>query len=322
MILARIEDVLPALLEDIDAVLAEAETPIPERALRAAIVIAEECMLEVRGASRDNPISQPWLVPILQFANEWYRGKYGPVLGGTSSNYVSVFVVARGAPLLVRVPLGITGPSNVPEHVTLSYPADLAEDEDPIAMTALGSASDWPASDTAALANRVGSLVSRVRRLAHDLRTADPRPMGPPGADGVLDSISRAAQAVAANTDTSRRHAVWDLNFAAELVLKAFIAQRGVEPQRIHNIVDLHEAAVGLGLSPLSSGAARRLPAPSIAIDARYDTGPVPSLRDLEEQLADSLDISAHVARQLTRGIRILGASFTIRRLSHWRAES
>lgn len=125
----NLTDAIREALPLIDAALAEGDMPLTERVLQAAIVIVDKMIVDIRvGAEVEDKKDyavRPWFAFIYHDVSEWYRENYGEALTRNESGRAHGFILIRGLPVELIVPLTRSRVETPGETSWLSFPRRL-----------------------------------------------------------------------------------------------------------------------------------------------------------------------------------------------------
>ena len=80
MSLEQMQSIVREQLEIIDEVLSKRETSLTQRPFEAAFFFVKECILEIKGDTKDDFWEKKWFADIYGWIEEWYRERYGDAL--------------------------------------------------------------------------------------------------------------------------------------------------------------------------------------------------------------------------------------------------
>ena len=199
------------MLEVIDYELAAAAEPIHRRPLIAAMMYVHECVLEVRGGSKDDYLTQEWFGEFAKIASEWYEARYGADLLRHPESVAKAVVEIRSTPFLVHIPIVPTRPGRQPGTAILHFTSELLHDEDPttwiVRPPPLAQLSDVEMVALRGTATETSILVRSIRNrvMGAELQSEQAQAL----AAALSLHLDSAAESICALTDQSRSTAAW-----------------------------------------------------------------------------------------------------------------
>ncbi len=131
----KLTDAIRKVLPYIDAALAKGDVSLKERVLHAAIEIVEKLIVDVRVGDQIQDKTgyavSPWFAFIYHDVAEWYRENYGEALNRNETGRAHGFVLIRGLPVEMVVPLTRSRVETPGETSWLSFPKEVEADENP-----------------------------------------------------------------------------------------------------------------------------------------------------------------------------------------------
>jgi hypothetical protein len=309
----ELREAVSECLDDIDRLLPEKNVSLGLRPLYAADIFVKECIVEIKGATKEGYLSQPWFYDIWDEIDAWYRRRYGAALRRHLNDLAPGLVMIFGAPFRLQLPLsfwtdrkGKTG--------RLHLPKDVCAGEDPFTwIEASPNVGDLTEQERDALRADVYEVVKHTRSINVDLLTASK------GGDHyralaytVSTHLTKAVNDVMSDQGADIATAMWELHLAMEKALKAFLAQRALQIPRTHDLNRLYRAALAGGLPPLPSGLAESLPSEQDSISQRYGEGAPPSIAMAHDSYRRALAVVYHCIHHLKGWVRVQGTDLSL----------
>lgn len=314
----EMNDLISAVQEHlpwIDEMLEDLRMPVHKRALSASIVFVQECIVEVRGTTKEELLRSDHFATIVNYAIDWYSEKYGQLIEA-KEGALSGIARYHKQPVRLNIPITTNKVEKVGETAWFTFPDHLQSDESHFSMfdieINLGSLSE---KEIEALKTEVEYVVGLTRRTRISLMTAsyiseDSRSM----AGSVWAHVETAITYILSQKRENFSLAAWELFFAVEKILKVYISQFPGEKCRGHKLIDLCKQANGLGLQ-LDDASFAGLPESGEAIKMRYCEMQVDP-REVVEVYLNVLKLVCSIAFQLERKWSIFNASFLIKKAS------
>lgn len=299
---SALRDIIGRFLKTLDPVLSSAHVPLSDRVLRAAILFAEEMVLDVRGGTKTKPIGQPWFDAIHFEVLRWYARRYRDAMDQDRDGSAKGVVFLRSTPLALSFPLTVVRPGEAPSTRRIYFPEGLRDDERALSfLVSKVSLRGFSKPERAQLEEDVGVIVKNTRTLNRALRFSSVGEKGRQLANRAMWTLGHAVESIAAGTPDRRGLAVWELNLLAELCLKVFLHSRQVPPPKTHSVRPLHHRAVEAGLTPFEATDLARFPSERNAIRFRYGERTAPTMLTTAELYRTALALSLHAASQCKR---------------------
>lgn len=302
-------------MHTIDAILIEAQVPIRDRTLKAACIFVECCILEVKGATKENMFLEPWFKTIYQAAQSWYQEKYGSALERATPDALLGACVILGAPFALKVPRTLTRVQKEGETAWLLFPVDVQEDEDPLSwivqppnLQALEGKQE--------LSDEVAEIGTLLRTINVNLMTVE---VADPVCAGLSSNVATHLGVSAEHIVESRRRtlglACWEAHQAVEKALKLFIRHSGGAPHKTHDLVDLNRQA-GRGATPaqlLTPTVVSRIPGHQRIIEIRTSEGLV-EFEEAYQTYMSALQLVSDCVAAIPRKVTMRNARFLLKK--------
>jgi hypothetical protein len=262
----RIRELLP----EIDQFLNSMGTKLSSRPMEATKTLVDDFVI-VENGSADKPYFQDWFAVLFAIVMGWYEKKYGAALSAKSVTLKGLIDI-HGLAFILNVPASYGVWDQDAGHFIMSLDTALGDSEMPRKwLVAPPSLERLSQKQSIRLDCDLKSVTETLRKININLMLGDPAPDEHRGFCAItLISICEAAEKISTQDVIRCSSAVWDIYFAVESMLKALIAQRGVQPDFEHSLIHLVNQAKAVGIEvnePLDLGF---LPNPSRAIDYRY----------------------------------------------------
>ncbi len=312
----QLDEFLTQCLSDIDAVLARRSTPLLQRAYHAAVFMVQHCLIEIEGGTKDNFLQQPWFAALFQGVTEWYDDRYGDALAMGGDHTSNAAALAFGTPFQAKVPLTISEPPLSDGTFKVCFPREVFPTEAPLSWIVHPPKFDGPG--TPEFDDVCATLIETAThlRVCHvDLMTAvhkDERSRK--FSTGVVPQLEKGARDLVRAEPHSLSSAMWELNFAGEKSIKAFLAQQGIAFGNIHDVHRLHDIAVDHSGIHECDSAASCFPSGQEAVKHRYAELPTPTPAKVFSIYRAALRIASHYSHRLDRKFSLNNAVFHFRR--------
>ena len=311
------DDIVAILLPEIDEMIASRGEPLFGRPQRAAMIIVEHCIIEIRGESKDNYFTKPWFGALLAAVIDWYDKVYGEAMLSRIAQSHTAVIVIRHTPTALEVPLTLTSPIAEDNTFWITLAADVLPGENPIDWLVhppkLSELSEEQLGQAASSAALTGGL---VRRISNGLMTIGNQSKSAlKHAALVLPYLQSAAQSILQPNRQGLSTAIWEANFAAENAIKCHLRHaRALKVPNVHDIRQLDSSAVGWPRPPELDVAVSVMPSGINVIQHRYgELGEVPLSHAMEVYQA-SLIICKHYANAIApKKFRLENARFQMR---------
>lgn len=305
------ETLLEALdqwLYAIDSSLITEEVPVADRPFIALVRFVEDAVMDIRGGpnnsySKESYVRQRWFHHLHREVIKWYRERYGAKARPAPKGDVSGGLLQMlGAAFKLQIPLDRSWPDGTGK-MWFEMAGEVRPGEDPFAWI-----QDPPnlefltPAEKGWLRKSAAQVVRLTRSLRVDLMSVHPRTDEFNGfSRAIRPCLDRAVDAIVEANPSGLCMAMWDLHFAVEVALKAFIAQRGLPVQHTHELPSLYADALKAGLARMPARLIRALPRAADSIDYRYGQGPPPSLSEAYCRYRVALLVTRHCTRHLSR---------------------
>lgn len=311
---ATVNDVIPVFLVDIDQMLAEANTELHARPMKAASIIVKHYLVKIHGDTKDEYYKKPWFASIFGTVYEWYEVKYGANFNHTPG--FPAIVAIHDFPYLVEVALTHSVPGDEPDTTWLSFEVTLGNEEaprqwikDPPNLSALSK------RQGARLDRELSRLTEQIRRIHIYFMTAS---RGGKTFDELRNvsilSLRNAAQQIRTNSAHSLALAMWEINYALENAMKALIDQAGGAFPRVHDLEALLREAAAVGIRPFPKSALAFMPTSKEVIKHRYGEPVAGGLPEVLRAYRLGLDRLVRIGALMERTIRTEHARVLLQR--------
>lgn len=316
----ELELLVNRILPHIDARLEQSDMSFGERMLFAATTIVDDLVLEIRcgdvvedKAIRTDYVTRPWFAILYHHVQNWYRQHYGDALDRNEGGHAYGFVLVRGLPVELVVPLTRGRVETPGETAWLSFPKEVEDGEDPLAWLTK------PPNVASLAPGDKKTLIEDARTIATALRSIRVNSMGvePPDdvadslLDGVLAEFESAARKAVRNEAAGRPGALWNIHLAVERTLKAFNQHKTGNFRQIHNLYELFDDVASHGITA-DRKLLKKLRRDSDVIDNRYGLGDIPSVQEVFTAYKASLMLVSSIVGSFKRKFNVGGASFLL----------
>lgn len=317
-----VEDILREQLVVIDEVLARKNTPLAQRPLESSIIFVQECIVEIEGDTKKDFHSKPWFRPIYKIAETWYRERYGEALKNQGHDTATGVCLAYGSPFKLTIPLTATEVEESGKSAWLCFLIDVLPEEDVFSWLVAGpNVAGMPEAEKEALALEITSAATVMRKLRSALLTAECSGVEEESLRGSIEAhVAKAVADIVAIKHERISVAFWELNLAAEKLLKLLIRQAGQQPSRTHSLVKLAKQLASLGGPSYEACLFQAMPSDGEAINMRYGEGPSATVERAVEVYRATLRILDAYSAGLKRKYVLNGAKFLLK-MPPWIAE-
>jgi len=237
------EQMLIEQIEVIDELLTKTKVPFSLRPLQVAIIFVEECIVDIKGDSKDNYGEKAWFAHIYSKSEEWYKNKYGDLLKHKPP-ILSGVVHLFGTPCSIKIPLTKTEPAEE-ERIWLVFPKEVLSDEDPLSwLEVKPNLNNIPDSELSILREEISFVATSLRKITNDIRNSDfvendEKMLG----TSVISHLEKASTDILSQKKEQLSIGFWELHLAIEKIIKAYLIQKGEAPPKTHDLLQLRELA-------------------------------------------------------------------------------
>ncbi len=114
----------------IDKVMLGMNVPLSQRPFKAAVFFVKECIVRIKGDSKEEYWRKGWFSDIHRSIYAWYTERYGNALKAAGARGEDTLVVIYGLPFRVMIPLRITESDEAGEPFWLIFPNSVFANED------------------------------------------------------------------------------------------------------------------------------------------------------------------------------------------------
>jgi HEPN domain-containing protein len=309
-------DAIRENLPDIDFILAGWEIDPSERPLHAAYLFVQGCVVSIKGDTKDDFLSKPWFGEIYRVVQRWYVERYGDRLRGARRQALTGVVLFLNSVFRVDVPIVTTEPGPERLQQWVCFPDEVLPAERPLEwLTAPPRVDNLKPSACRELEEKVRWVANAIRECNRGVVTATKTDAEMEAlATTVPEHISRGAELILGARNV-RGLAVWELHLAVEKTFKLLLRQCGLQPAKIHDLVELAALAEKHGLQTLPRQSLSLLPSGSEAIASRYGEAPPVALGRLVEIYQAALTVCSSCCRTLARRLTTRNMRYLIRAL-------
>lgn len=308
---ASFRDAVAPLLHLIDTDLGNRGIGLPDRVDRAAIFLVSEFIPKISiGGVNKAPGSvveftqASWFKPLHGHVEHWYKLRYRDRLRGKPDSASRGIVVVASTPFEISVPITRSRVEVVGEKAWLSFPNEVFPDEDPLSW--ILAAPDWstyPADVQETASARALTIAGHLRAIFCRVTGADVQDTS---ARSLIAGIrvhlhSACSLIMREGEEGSYARAQWELQMSCESALKGLAQQKNGTFSKIHDLEVLCREAGVLG-STVQREWLQKLPRWKDAANLRYGIGDHPSIQDLFEWYATTLQILSGISSQIVQG--------------------
>lgn len=309
------DEFLSEALPDFDEVLAAQGVDLTQRSFRAAMLIVEHCIVEIKGDTKDDYFHKAWFGSLFRAVNAWYEKRYGNAFQQRKPSTALTVISIFGTPFRAEVPLVINEAPLPDKTFWLCFPIAVMPNEEHmnwvISPPNFDSSTDGDreAASLALIEAGTHLRATHVNVMTADHETERTRSL----AQGIIPHLEKGALDIVRSEPNGRSIAVWELNFACEKAIKTFLRQQQLDPPNTHDVHRLHKMATDyFGPNEMDSAVAV-LPSEKVAVKHRYAELPSPSLADVLSIYRAALRISAGYSQKLTRKYTFNNAKFQLK---------
>lgn len=310
------DDIAAALLPEIDEALASDGEPLLGRYYRAAVLIVEHCIVEIRGESKDRYLTKPWFGALLAAVIDWYNEVYGEAVTRHSARCHTAVIAIRHTPTALEVPLTLSTSIAKDNTFWITLAAGVLPDENPLDWLVrppkLSELSEEQREQVASSAALTGELIRRISYGLMTIGNQDQRALQHSAL--VLPYLQSSAQSILQPDRRSVSTAIWEANFAAENAIKCHLLQaRAPKVPNVHDVRRLDSLSAGLYRPSELVVAISVMPSGTNAVQHRYgELGDVPLTYAMKVYQA-SLVICRHYANAIPPEIEFANARFRMK---------
>lgn len=300
----------------IDEILAKRGSELIMRPLEAAIFFVEECIVEIKGDTKEDFAEKKWFADIYRWTYGWYRERYGDALNDRKREYGKGIVRVYGTPFALNVPLTVTEDEDPGNTVWLIFPDSLMPDEIP---------TDWlhpkpnlehlSLEDSKTLEQEIEFVTTSIRSIERSLSTADyPAPSSQMLGGSIAAHVETAVQGILSGKREQVSVGLWELHLAMEKALKLFLSQKSGTPPKTHDLGQLRKLAEPHAESTILDSSFRDCPTATEAISYRYGENKSVSVEAAIQTYYASLRIVRFYASALDKTIIMNNARFLLQK--------
>jgi len=311
----KLGEFLALQLPDFDHMLAALQVKLQQRPLKAASMVVEHCIVQVKGDTKEHYFDKPWFGIIYRATERWYEERYGRALRSSQSKVVHGVVSVFNTPFELAVPLTVREEVQPDGAFWVGFPNSVLPGERVL---------DWignpPNLEKLTLSEREAVSVDVVRIAQHlratcvNLMTADyPDCRSQKLSQSIVLHLEKGAKDIVRDPRGLVSIAIWEFHLAAEKAIKVYLLQKGINPPRTHNLDDLNCLSGAGTESVASKRLVSKLPAGAMAIRYRYGEAESPDFAGTIEIYLAALELIDHYTRGLTRRFTFNNARFLLK---------
>lgn len=299
----------------IDEILAYQQIGLRQRPFQASIMFVSECIVEIRGDSKEDFFKKPWFKEIYSIIDAWYLDRYGNAIKNTDDHSLSGVVMAYHTPFELAFPITISRSETPGETAWLTFPNEVLDEEN------IHSFFVSPPNICKLEDKELNKVNDDIKRIVKQTRSIGINIMSANKVDtqtsmmaaSINGHIQKTAHDILSMASASLSVSFWELHLAAEKAFKVYLRQREHQPPNIHELVDLFQICNTYGLI-VNETSLYKLPSAKEAIKLRYGEGISRSINDAIECYNSMLDIVNDITKSLKREITFNNASFLFRK--------
>lgn len=301
-------------MDFINEVLTDRGLPISRRPWAAAFFFVEHMILEFSGTTREEFIKSTAFEAIVARSHRWYAHRYGEGVLRQEAGKTSAIVMLLDVPFELEVPLTLTKPTRRGDLVALHLPRKVLWFEDPLGfLKTPPNLERLGAKTLSQVKRRISTVAGQLRRIHTSAMFAKlGEAEGLALATGMLRSLEKGAADISSQDQARLSSAVWELNYAAEQAIKAFLWQKSRPVPKSHTVADLVSLAEKRGLPLVPRTWKGRFPEAGDAVRYRYGELGIPHIFAVAELYRVTLLTVLHAASNLARGVHIGGSGAVI----------
>ncbi len=298
-----LSSVIAELLPPIDEALAERGEPLRQRPHKAATLVVEHCIIDIKGDSKDGYLTKPWFGSILAATIDWYDKIYGKALRVNTGFTHTAAVLIRHTPFLLQVPLSSFTPKSSDNTFWIKILASVQSDEAPLSWVQYPpNFAELSGDQLALITQEIRKTAENARVISNTLLTVDHvSENARRHSTLVLPHLESTAKLIAKHDPLALSSAIWEANFAAEQAVKSYLTQvKSPKAPKTHDIKILHQLAIWDTPHPQSLiDSIALMPSGADAVRYRYYELTSPTLSRVMELYEASQIICRHYVEAL-----------------------
>jgi HEPN domain-containing protein len=315
MSLDQMKSIVRDQMKIIDEILAKRGTALNQRIFDAAIFFVSECIIEIKGDTKDDFWGKKWFSDIYHWTEDWYRERYGDALEDRERNQTIGVVRVYSTPFSLSIPLTLTKPEDPGKTAWLIFPITVMSDENPYEwIHPKPNLEQLTREDLESLKKEIDFVASSLRSINVNLMTAEYSASSLQMLGGSITAhLEKAVQDILSGKLEQISVAYWEIHLAIEKTIKLFLRQKGHTPPNTHNLIELR----GIAENDLSSteldDSFSKCPKAKEAIGYRYGENQDVSSENAIEFYYASLRIISFYTKALHRDIVMNNARILIK---------
>lgn len=277
-----LEALLRWLLPQLDDELSKAGIPISGRPLKAACIVVDHYVVDIKGDTKEGYLNKKWFASIYIPVREWFIARYGPAQVHPPQVSQHGVVKHHGAFYLLRIPLTVARP---PQDDTfgLVFAREVLPEEDPASWLINGPSLEVMHLRSADTLRRAATCIAnQVRGIVNNISTAKlPDEATRAMLDSVMCHLDKAAVGMCDQSNGASSLATWELLSACEKIIKVYLVQENIPIPRIHDLLELNRQAFVKHGSLLTESVLGRCPSSSRVLKWRYQAIKPPTMSEL-----------------------------------------
>jgi hypothetical protein len=272
MSLERMREIVREQLSVIDDIMAARNVRLIHRPFEAAVLFVNECIIEIKGDTKEDFLEKRWFADIYEWVEAWYVDRYGSALTKKHEEHEESLVVIFGMPFRVKVPLTICKPDRQGETIWVMFPTSVKDDEELLGwIDAPPNLQNLSIEDVTKLKQDIREVATSIRSIRVNFMTADLESAQLSRLGGSISShLRKAVGDILAIQPDHLSMAFWEMHLAIEKTIKLYLRQRGISPPNSHDLLALNVLAEAQGEFHNSRAMLYKLPTAEEAIRCRY----------------------------------------------------
>ncbi len=315
MSLERMQSIVREQMTVIDEILAQRGTSLIIRPFEAACVFVDECIVEIRGDTKDDYWEKKWFADIYCWTEEWYRERYGDALKNQEKDNAKGIARVYRTPFALDIPLTLSEPQEPGKTVWVIFPVEVMPTETPVDwLRPKPNLKQLSEQQFAQLTEEISFVASALRAINVNLMTAEyPDSTLQMLAGGIAAHLKKAVQDILSGKPEQISVAFWEIHLAVEKAIKVFLKQKGGNPPNIHDLAKLRELADSFVDSTELNDSFNHCPSDKEAIKYRYGESENISTEEAIQFYFNSLRIVTFYTKVLHRKYIMNNARFLIK---------
>ena len=302
-------------LPDIDEILAYQQVGLPARPFQASLMFVSECIVDIRGDTKEDFFKKPWFKEIYSVIDAWYLDRYGVAIKNGDHHSLSGVVMVHYTPFELAFPITIRRTEISGETIWLTFPNEVSDEENVHNFfVSPPNIQNQEHNELEVLNSDIKRIVKLTRSIGINIMSADKLDKQTSiMAASINGHINKTVRDILSMKPAGLPVSFWELHLAVEKSFKVYIRQCRKQHPNTHELLDLYDICKKNGLT-VDESLLAKLPPSREAIKSRYGEGATRSVIEAINCYNAMLDIVFDGTKALKRKLTFNNASFLIRK--------